>query len=142
MTINRNFLKVMWVIVITVLQFMRAIISLKKRGATLMLSFSSCEAKKGSRDLDFSDMKKLRTYFKMGTFLATFEQFSVQFCKKRCMNTSRTTVCYVLWLISRIFCTTEKTLRLQVRKNIFRLMNMLCERKKQLADLWKNILRC
>ena len=47
-----------------------------------MLSFSSCEAKKGSRDLDFSDMKKLRTYFKMGTFLATFEQFSVQFCKK------------------------------------------------------------
>ena len=62
MTINRNFLKVMWVIVITVLQFMRAIISLKKRGATLMLSFSSCEAKKGSRDLDFSDMKKLDTY--------------------------------------------------------------------------------
>ena len=82
MTINRNFLKVMWVIVITVLQFMRAIISLKKRGATLMLSFSSCEAKKGSRDLDFSNMKKLCTYFKMGTFLATFEQFSVQFCKK------------------------------------------------------------
>ena len=62
MTINRNFLKVMWVIVITVLQFMRAIISLKKRGATLMLSFSSCEAKKGRRDLDFSDMKKLRIY--------------------------------------------------------------------------------
>ena len=56
---------------------------IKKRGAaTLMLSFSSCEAKKGSRDLDFSDMKKLRTYFKMGPFLATFEQFSVQFCKK------------------------------------------------------------
>ena len=50
---------------------------IKKEGRHTYVVIFQLWGKKGSRDLDFSDMKKLRTYFKMGTFLDTFEQFSV-----------------------------------------------------------------